>query len=62
MEAAGQKLLDFSQPFDVALLDQVVNTFHSGGPEVRARNRLACPALGVRPMTRPLLPTADPVA
>lgn len=35
MEAMGQRLLDFSQPFDVTMLDQVVHTFHSGGPEVR---------------------------
>ena len=39
MEAMGQRLLDFGQPFDVTMLDQVVHTFHSGGPEVREENK-----------------------
>jgi hypothetical protein len=28
MEAAGQQLLDFNQPFDVGLLDTVVEAFY----------------------------------
>lgn len=35
MEAAAAKLLDFSQPMDVALLDQVVTTaFDASHPQV----------------------------
>ena len=35
MEAAAAKLLDFSQPIDVALLDQVVTTtFDASHPQV----------------------------
>lgn len=35
MEAAAAKLLDFSQPIDVPLLDQVVTTaFDAGHPQV----------------------------
>ena len=46
MEAMGQRLLDFSQPFDVTMLDQVVHTFHSGGPEVRSKEMATvCPAI-----------------
>jgi hypothetical protein len=40
MEAAGAKLLDMSQPFDVALLDQVVaatyDPHHPQQQQVRA--------------------------
>lgn len=36
MEAAAAKLLDFSQPIDVPLLDQVVTTaFNASHPQVR---------------------------
>lgn len=36
MEAAGAKLMDFSQPMDVTLLDQVVTTaFDASHPQVR---------------------------
>ena len=36
MEAAAAKLMDFSQPMDVPLLDQVVTTaFDAGHPQVR---------------------------
>ena len=46
MEAMGQRLLDFSQPFDVTMLDQVVHTSHSGGPEVRSKEMATvCPAI-----------------
>lgn len=35
METIGTKLLDFSQPFDVALLDQVVVTMNDPGNSQR---------------------------
>lgn len=56
MEAAAAKLMDFSQPMDVALLDQVVTTaFDASHPQVRGlgrrrrsrRPRVVCP--GVKP-------------
>lgn len=38
MEAAAAKLMDFSQPMDVALLDQVVTTaFDASHPQVNAQ-------------------------
>ena len=39
MEAAAAKLMDFSQPMDVALLDQVVTTaFDASHPQVSIGN------------------------
>lgn len=50
MEAAAAKLMDFSQPMDVALLDQVVTTaFDASHPQVRVlrrrRPRVVCPGV-----------------
>ncbi|GMF52276.1 unnamed protein product [Phytophthora fragariaefolia] len=41
MEAVGQKLLDFSQPFDVAALDQVVQCMNDPkSPHQRVANQI----------------------
>lgn len=48
MEAAAAKLMDFSQPMDVALLDQVVTTaFDASHPQVRGLRRRRRRKLGV---------------
>jgi exportin-1 len=36
---AAAKLLDFSQPFDVALLDATVNAFYGAGSNDEVRER-----------------------
>jgi hypothetical protein len=39
LEAAGQQLMDFSQPFDVNVLDQVVEAmFNPSNPQVANEN------------------------
>lgn len=52
MEAAAAKLMDFSQPMDVALLDQVVTTaFDASHPQVREKGDWECD--GRRPREMP---------
>jgi len=47
--AGAEKLLDFNQPFDVPLLDQIVNAFYAPGGD---------PSV-VRPHTRPSPPPSS---